>query len=164
MHAYERRAYEMAYGGMPAYGRRIPVRGTPMRWSIGDARLRGTCLWEIHAYERHVHERHAYEVHADEVYPEQPSLPNICHSIQNSSPWSLKLPNNECSSWNLKIFDNGIRVCVGCNARSGRRVSESEVVAPCLKNSAGGLKNVFNYSSRCSRFGSDDIMFVSGNW
>jgi hypothetical protein len=45
-----------------------------MRGSIGDARLRGTCLWEMHAYEmhayeRHVYERHAYKVHADEVYP-----------------------------------------------------------------------------------------------
>jgi hypothetical protein len=34
-HAYERRAYGMAL-----------VRGTPMRWPIGDARV-----WEIHAYE-----------------------------------------------------------------------------------------------------------------
>jgi hypothetical protein len=36
MHAYERR--------------------TSMRWSIGDARLRGACLWEMHAHERHVYE------------------------------------------------------------------------------------------------------------
>jgi hypothetical protein len=33
MHAYERHAYEMVYGGCP-YG-----RGTPMRWPMGDARL-----------------------------------------------------------------------------------------------------------------------------
>jgi hypothetical protein len=41
MRAYERHAYE---------------RGTPTRWSIGDARLRGARLWEMPAYERHVYE------------------------------------------------------------------------------------------------------------
>jgi hypothetical protein len=94
---------------------------------------------------------------------EQPSLPNICHSIQNSSPWSLELPNNECSSWNLKIFDNGVRYRGESNILSSRRVSESDVKALCLKNSAGGLKNVFDYSGRCARFDGDDIMFVGGN-
>jgi hypothetical protein len=31
-------------------------RGTSMRRPIEDARLRGTRLWERHAYERHVYE------------------------------------------------------------------------------------------------------------
>jgi hypothetical protein len=55
MHAYcERHAYEMA-----------PVRGTPMRWPMKDARLWETCLWdgfcEKHAYKRRVCEMAAYE-------------------------------------------------------------------------------------------------------
>ena len=54
----------------------------------------------------------------------------------------------ECSAWRLKIFDNGVRERVGCKVPSGRRVSESEVEALCLKNSADRLKNVFNYSGR----------------
>ena len=52
MHAYERYAYEMA-----------PVRGTPMKWPMKDARLwDGLC--EKHAYEGRAYEMAAYERHA----------------------------------------------------------------------------------------------------
>jgi hypothetical protein len=48
MHAYyERHTYKMA-----------PVRGTPMRWPMGDTRL-----WEKHAYERRAYEMAAYEAY-----------------------------------------------------------------------------------------------------
>jgi hypothetical protein len=60
MHAYERYAYEIAYGRCPPMGGRCtlitlmtPTRGTPMRWPMGDARL-----WEIHAYEMAVYGMH----------------------------------------------------------------------------------------------------------
>jgi|SRR5271170_5031519 len=78
-----------------------------------------------------------------------------------SGPWSLKLPNNEWSSWSLKIFDDGVQVRVEFNARLGRRVSESEVEALCLKNSADRLRN---NSGRDARFRGDNMIFVSENW
>jgi hypothetical protein len=53
----ERHAYEMA-----------PVRGTPMKWPMKDARLWETRLWdglcEKHTYERRAYEMAPYERHA----------------------------------------------------------------------------------------------------
>jgi hypothetical protein len=42
MDAYERHAYDMAYG------RCTPMRDTPMRWSMGDARLYGMPVYGMH--------------------------------------------------------------------------------------------------------------------
>ena len=57
MHAYyERHTYEMA-----------PVRGTPMRWPMGDTRLWETRLWDD-LCEKHAYERRAYEMAAYEAY------------------------------------------------------------------------------------------------
>jgi len=60
----------MAYGRCTPvrYMRCAPVRGTPVKWPMRDARLwDGLC--EMHAYERRAHELAAYERHAYEMTP-----------------------------------------------------------------------------------------------
>jgi hypothetical protein len=66
-----------------AAGRRMPMRDTPMRWPMEDARL-----WEMHAYGRctpmgdaRLWEMHAYERHAYEI------AYGRCTPIWDARPW-----------------------------------------------------------------------------
>src|ERR1700728_2212510 len=101
MHAYcERYAYEMA-----------PVRGTPMRWPMKDARLWETRLWdgfcEKHAYERCAHEMADYEVAAykrhDYEMAYERSMPMRC------TPTTRDMPMN--SPCERHIYDVAYERC-----------------------------------------------------
>src|SRR5271155_1698984 len=76
----------------------------------------------------------------------------------------LELPDNKWSSWILKIFDHDVRDRAERSARSGRRVSESELEALCLKNGAHCLRNIFSHSGRDARFCGYDLVFGGENW